>query len=258
MQQGNQQVNKQAAAVGRYIYAIMPDQGHCVLGNIGLDEGNVYSIGDGRVAAVVSDLAGRRIRPERRNLAAHQEVLKQLMRVVTPLPAAFGLLADSDAAILRILKDNRDAFLSQLARVSDGVEMGLRLNWDVANIFEYFVGVHAELRELRDDFFRDGGDLTQDQMITLGRSFAQLLEEDREDFTEQVEAVMRPCCAEIKRNKCRTEKEIMNIACLVRRGDVARFEQAVLHAARPFDNNFAFDINGPWAPHNFVEMDIKL
>lgn len=253
-----QEANKQAEVVGRYIYAIIPDQGRRSLGNIGLEESEVYTMGDGRVAAVVSDLASGRIRPQRRNMAAHQDVLKQLLRDLTPLPAAFGLVADDDAAITRILKDNRPAFLDQLARVDKSVEMGLRVSWDVPNIFEFFVGAHPELQELRDDFFRDGGNLTQDQMITLGRSFERLLEQDREDYTEQVESVMRGCCREVKRNKCRTEKEIMNLACLVSRDDSARFEQAVLQAARPFDNNYAFDFNGPWAPHNFVEMDIRL
>ncbi len=253
-----QQANRQTAAVGHYIYAIIPDSGVRRLGNIGLEETEVYTIGDGRVAAVVSDLANTRIRPQRRNMAAHQEVLKQLLRDTTPLPAAFGLVADDDAAIARILKDNRTAFLDQLQRVDNAVEMGLRLTWDVPNIFEYFVGAHPELQELRDDYFREGTTLTQDQMITLGRSFERLLEEDREKYTEQIEAVMRSCCRELKRNKCRTEKEVMNLACLVNRDDVGRFEQVVLQAARPFDNNYAFDFNGPWAPHNFVEMDIRL
>lgn len=257
-----QQANRQSAAVGRYIYAIIPDPGERRLGHlgghIGLDESEVYCIGDGRIAAVVSDLAGTRIRPQRRNLAAHQEVLKQLLGQTTPLPAAFGLLADDDQAIARILRDNREAFLEQLERVGDAVEMGLRMTWDVPNIFEYFVGVHPELKELRDDYFRDGSELTQDQMITLGRSFEQLLEQDREDYSEQVEAVLATCCRELKRNKCRTEKEIMHLACLVPRAALDRFEHVVLQAARPFDNNFAFDFNGPWAPHNFVEMDIKL
>jgi hypothetical protein len=252
------QANNQTAAVGRYIYAIIPDGGSSALGKIGLDESDVYTIGDGRVAAVVSDLTGGRVRPQRRNMAAHQEVLKQLLREVTPLPAAFGLLADDEAAIIRILEDNQTAFLDQLKRVDAGVEMGLRMAWDVPNIFEYFVGAHPELQELRDDFFRDGSNLTQDQMITLGRSFERLLGEDREQYTEQVESVMRSFCREIKQNKCRTEKEIMHLACLVDRSELARFEQAVLLAARPFDNNYAFDFNGPWAPHNFVEMDIHL
>jgi len=37
-----------------------------------------------------------------------------------------------------------------------------------------------------------------------------------------------------------------------------QLEEAVFQAARLFDNNYAFDLNGPWAPHNFVEMDLKL
>ena len=243
---------------GRYIYAIVPDQGTLQLGPIGLEGGEVYTLGDGKVAAVVSDLGGGRIRPQRRNMAAHQEVLKQLLRDTTLLPAAFGLVADDEVAIARILKDNRSGFLDQLARVANRVEMGLRMTWDVPNIFEYFIGVYPELQELRDDYFRDGANLTQEQMITLGRSFEQLLEQDREDYTDQVEAVMRSCCSEIKRNKVRGEKEIMNLACLVERGNIAAFEHAVLEAARPYDNNFAFDFNGPWAPHNFVELDIRL
>ncbi|RKT46118.1 GvpL/GvpF family gas vesicle protein [Thiocapsa rosea] len=253
-----QQAKRQDVAAGRYIYAIIPDRGDHSLGRIGLDESEVYTIGDGRVAAVVSDLSGGRIRPQRRNMAAHQEVLKQVLREVSPLPAAFGLMADDEAAIIRILKDNQDAFLNQLERVDGSLEMGLRMSWDVPNIFEYFVGAHPELQELRDDFFRDGSNLTQDQMITLGRSFERLLEQDREEYTEQVESVMRSCCREIKRNKCRTEKEVLHLACLVDRDAAGRFEQVVLQAARPFDNNYAFDFNGPWAPHNFVEMDIHV
>jgi hypothetical protein len=38
----------------------------------------------------------------------------------------------------------------------------------------------------------------------------------------------------------------------------ARFEDGVLEAAKLFDNNFLFDYNGPWAPHNFVDIELKL
>jgi hypothetical protein len=45
---------------------------------------------------------------------------------------------------------------------------------------------------------------------------------------------------------------------LVERSALAQFEGCVFQAAQQFDNNFAFDYNGPWAPHNFVEIDLKL
>jgi hypothetical protein len=50
----------------------------------------------------------------------------------------------------------------------------------------------------------------------------------------------------------------MNLACLVERPAMPQFESRVFEAAQQFDNNFAFDYNGPWAPHNFVEIDLKL
>jgi hypothetical protein len=37
-----------------------------------------------------------------------------------------------------------------------------------------------------------------------------------------------------------------------------QFEADVFEVAKQFDNNFALDYNGPWAPHNFVDVDLEL
>ncbi|MEK7385166.1 MAG: GvpL/GvpF family gas vesicle protein, partial [candidate division NC10 bacterium] len=63
---------------------------------------------------------------------------------------------------------------------------------------------------------------------------------------------------EIKRNKPRTEREAANLACLVGRDGREQFEAAVFEAAKLFDNSYAFDYNGPWAPHNFVDLTLDL
>ena len=49
----------------------------------------------------------------------------------------------------------------------------------------------------------------------------------------------------------------MNLACLVDRDAVEKLEDGVFKAASLFDDNFAFDYNGPWAPHNFVDLEVK-
>src|SRR5207253_2672636 len=113
-----EQQPRAATARGRYLYAII-DGGENTqpLGFTGLDGGEVYALGDEQVAAVVSDLPDRRVRPERRRLAAHHDVLKRLMADRAVLPMAFGLIADSPEAVRRILRLNRDAFDEQLERV---------------------------------------------------------------------------------------------------------------------------------------------
>jgi hypothetical protein len=241
-----------------YLYAVITDDRGRKYGDFGIDGSEVYSIPGGQVAAVVSNLGVERVRPERSHLAAHQEVLKRLMGETTPLPMSFGILADSPQAVRNLLSRNQRALLEQLRRVAGKVEMGVRVTWDVPNIFEYFVNTHPELRRARDEFLAGPREPTQEDKIEVGRMFDHLLKEDRETYTDTVETVLEPHCAEIEQRKCRTEREIMNLACLVERPAMPQFERSVFQAAQQFDNNFAFDYNGPWAPHNFVEIDLRL
>jgi len=244
---------------GKYLYAViaMADSERIGLDVQGIDQGKVYTIPTGEVAAVVSDVPNTKLRPERRHLAAHQGVLRRLMETTTPLPMAFGIIADNPAAVKKILSTNRQAFLEHLHRVEGKVEMGVRVTWDVPNIFEYFVITHPELKALRDRFFGSHREPSQEQKIEIGRTFDRLLNEDREAYAEQVSEILSSHCFEIKENKCTRESEVMNLACLVGRQGQTRFEEGIFEAANLFDDSFAFDFNGPWAPHNFVALDLK-
>jgi len=249
---------QKAGQRGKYLYAITAGKDDCVFGPFGIDGGLVYSISDGQVAAVVSDFSNAKIRPERRHLAAHQEVLKKLMEEATPLPMSFGIIAQGPKAIRKILSLHQKSFIEKLNHVAGRVEMGLRVTWDVQNIFEYFVLTHGELRAARDRYLGSHREPSQEDKIEVGRMFDRILKEDREAYAEQVEEVLSDCCVEIRRNTPRNEREVINLACLVERDGQAQFEKGIFNAARLFDNNFAFDYNGPWAPHNFVDVALDL
>lgn len=246
------------AGTRKYLYAVIPGISDRSYGFFGINGSTVYSISRGRVAAVVSDLSNGKIRPERRHLAIHQQVLQRLLQETTPLPISFGIIAESPRAVQGILAKNQEAFLEQLERVAGKVEMGLRVTWDVPNIFEYFVNTHPELKAARDRFLGSHREATPEEKIEIGRFFDRILQEDRDAYAEQVETVLSPCCFEVKRNKCRDEREVMNLACLVGNQAQAEFEAGVFEAARLFNNSFAFDYSGPWAPHNFVEVNLAL
>jgi gas vesicle protein GvpL/GvpF len=247
-----------ASYTGKYIYAVVPARPGRKLDFVGIDERPVEAIERAGIASVVSDLAAERIRPERRHLAAHRAVLAKLIEQEDAvLPMRFGAIASGPAEIGRLIARKRELFARQLRRVAGKVEMGLRGMWDVPNIFQYFVSVHAELRELRDSLFHNTARASQDERIELGRTFERLLNEDREAHTRLAEEVLAAHCVEIRRNRVREEKEIMNLACLVEKDRREDFERGVLEAAQRFDNNFAFDYNGPWAPHAFAEVNLK-
>lgn len=242
---------------GKYLYAIMTGSGERIFDFAGIEGASVYSISDGRIGAIVSDVSNKKVRPERRHIGAHQQVLKRLMEESTVLPVSFGIIADGYKAIRKILSRYQEVLLIQLEHVNGKVEMGLRVTCDVLNIFEYFVNTHRELRVARDRLLGSYREPTQENKIEIGRMFDRILNEDREAYTEKVEKILSRYCFEIKRSRCRNEREIMNLACLVSREGQREFEHGVVETARLFDNNFAFDYNGPWAPHNFVEIDLK-
>ena len=247
-----------ALATGKYIYAVVRARAARHFHFAGINDCAVETIERDGIALVVSDLAAEKIRPERRHLAAHRTVLSKLVEQTDGvLPMRFGAIASGTAEISRLLARNYEIFFRQLHHVAGKVEMGLRVVWDVPNIFEYFVSIHPELREIRDSLFRTTGRPSQDERIELGRTFELLLNQDRQAHTLLVEEVLAAHCAEIRRNPVRQEKEIMNLACLIEKDRREDFEAEVLQAAQRFDNNFAFDYNGPWAPHAFAEINLR-
>lgn len=243
---------------GHYIYAITDAAIDHVYKMRGIDASEVRFVSEGAVAAVVSDCTRQRLRPERAHLAAHTEVLKQLMAENTVLPMAFGTVADGEKELRRMLVRNQKDFVRELTRVRGKFEMGLRVVWDVPNIFEYFVDIHPDLRDARDRLIGKNREPRQEDKIELGQMFDQILNEERETQIVRIEEAMSPYCFEIKRSTPKNMNEVVSLNFLIGREKQKEFEDAVFIAANLFDNNYSFDINGPWAPYNFVEMNLKL
>ena len=243
--------------IGEYLYAIAHTRSLADFAELGIDGAPVRLVREGELAALVSPIMRSRIRPERRNLGIHNSILKRAMQDASILPVAFGVIASDETALRTALRKNRTALLAQLSQVEGKLEMGLRVVWDVPNLFEYFVNMRPELRAAR-DASSGPQNARRDEMIELGRLFAELLNEERDRHYERVAEVLTRHGVELKRNPTRNERDVLTLACLIPRTAQAEFEQAVTEAAAGFDSSFTFDFNGPWAPHNFVELNLRL
>jgi len=109
---------------GKYLYAIRLGKEERRYGPLGIDGAEVYTLAAGEVAAVVSDRSRGKVRPERRHLASHQQVLKCLSEEESVLPISFGTIAENELAVHALLAENRESLLAQLQRVAGRVEMG--------------------------------------------------------------------------------------------------------------------------------------
>lgn len=246
----------EAIPMRKYIYAIIDAVEEKAYELKGLNDAGVHTISNGSIAAVVSDLSDKRVRPERKNLAAHNAIIKQFMNQESALlPVAFGTLARNRKAVFDTLEKNRATLIPHLDEVRGKVEMGLHVTLDVPNIFEYMLNSQPELAAMRDRVYGKQHGPSQMDQIELGSLFDRLLNKDRERYTAAVMQALEPYCSDIKQNPPR-EGEVVHLACLVERDAMGKFESAIFEAANLFDNNFSFDFNGPWAAHNFVEVHL--
>lgn len=224
----------------------------------GLESAAVYAIDQDGLRAVVSDTLSTRLRPERRNITAHQAVLHALTEEGTVLPMRFGVIARNAEAVQKLLAANQQDIKEHFTRLNGRVEMGLRVSWDVSNIYEYFVARHPILSETRDEIWSNNPSTKnqRDEKIRLGNLYEALRTADRKESTEKVKEVLFDYCEDIIENPLKKEKDVMNLACLVERQRLDEFARGVFEASKLFDNVYLFDYTGPWAPHNFVTLDL--
>ena len=241
----------------KILYALCAANGEAPVYKVkGLEAAAVYAIDNGGLRAVVSDTLSPRVRPERRNITAHQTVLHFLMEQETVMPMRFGVIARNADAIKKLLETNHKSVKEHFERLKGRVEMGLRVIWDTSNIYEYFVATHPVLREARDEVWSKSNNAVRDQKVELGRLYESLRAADRKECTEKVKDVLMDYCEDIVENPVKREKDVMNLACLVDRKRMDDFAKGVFQASKLFDNVYLFDYTGPWAPHNFVTLDL--
>jgi hypothetical protein len=250
------------ANTGCYLYGLIRASEDREFGDIGLEHegkpGRVSTLREGSIAAVVTPYAGRgKILPLRKNLEPHNRVIRELMRTVTIVPMTFGHVAKSEEEIRKMLRRNRADIQAQLERVDGKVEMGLKIVWGVDNIFEHFVSIDPELKARRDEIFGRSSNPSQSEKIELGRMFEQRLAQEREEQTEAVLELLQPSAAEVKVNPARSEKMVMDLAFLVTRTGIKQLEERVYQVAESFPAEYVFDVSGPWAPFNFIELDLQ-
>ena len=247
-----------AVETGLYLYGIIDARDGLDVSTRGIDGGDIETIEADGIAAVVTRVSRQKIRPQRANLAAHNNLLRSLVEHQGVIPCAFGMVASSEEQLQDVLRANRDKLLGLLTRLRGKVEMSLSVYWNTSNIFEFFVGTNQELKQMRDRVFRSGREPSLEERLELGKTFEAQLQQCRERHTQQVIDTLSPYCADIRAVDPGSEQMIMKLVCLVPKDQEGRFEQGIQEAARRFDDHYNFKYSGPWAPFDFVDITLDL
>jgi hypothetical protein len=246
-----------------YLYGIVRQADAAAMGAIGLEvagrPADVYPIVEGDVGVMVSAFPAKgRVLPVRKNLDAHNKVLRELTKVPGGvLPLRFGHVVPGERDVRRLLVQRRLDILRELATLDGKTEMALAVSWDVENVFAYFATQHKDLGAMRDEMFADGREPSRNERVELGHAFAGRLDDDRARYRQQVIEALDRFVVDVREDRPRAEKQVVNLALLVERSRLSELDTAIQEIAAGFPDAFLFKYTGPFAPFHFVGLEIE-
>lgn len=203
----------------------------------------------GELAAVVSD-APENLRPKRRDLLAHQNVLSEAGADGCVLPMRFGSVAPDDDTVTGVLTDRAEHYKERLRTLDGKVEYNVKATHDEEAVLHRVMSDNPEIRSVTEANRQAGGG-SYEQRLRLGEMVVAAVKAREADDANEVRQTLEPVAEAISVGP-ESSGWLANVSFLVERDSAASFLEAVdqLRKSHP---HLDLRINGPLPPYSFVE-----
>ncbi|MEV5438609.1 GvpL/GvpF family gas vesicle protein [Streptomyces sp. NPDC052682] len=219
------------------------------LGGIGAPPRPVRVLRQGELAALVSD-APDQMRPKRRDLLAHQQVLAEAGAGGVVLPMRFGSAAADDDTVTAVLAERAEHFLERLRALDGTAEYNIKANHKEEAVLRLIMADHDDIRSLA-QANREAGGGTQEQKIRLGEMIAAAVQARETADAELLRQALEPRAEAVSAGPQSTGW-LANLSFLVDRGSAEQFLAAVEELRRQHPH-LDLRVNGPLPPYSFVD-----
>lgn len=219
-------------------------------------EGHAVELAEcGELAALVSDASEVPVKASRRNLTAHSRVLGEVAAERCVLPMQFGVvMPNRDAVRDELLAAHHEALTAQLAAFEPYVELDVRVLCPEDALLRSVLSTRRDIAELRAALGDRPADATYYERIRLGELVAQAVADRRQAIHERTVAALEPLAAATETGEPLHEQMLANVAFLVRRDELTKFDDAVDRLGDDLGEAVRISYMGPLAPHHFVDL----
>ncbi|MDL5204726.1 GvpL/GvpF family gas vesicle protein [Streptomyces sp. ALI-76-A] len=204
---------------------------------------------EGGLAAVVSD-APEGLRPKRKDLLAHQNVLSEVGAEGCILPMRFGSVAPDDGTVTGVLAERADHYQERLRTLDGKVEYNVKATHDEEAVLHRVMSENPEIRALTEANRQAGGG-SYEQKLQLGEMVVAAVKAREAEDSGEVQRALEPLADAISVGP-ESSGWLANVSFLVGRDSAAEFLNAVeeIRKDRP---HLDLRVNGPLPPYSFVD-----
>ena len=237
---------------GKLFYAVILSNKECNFGPTGLDNKQVYSIHYEDIGALVSDYPRvDSIKLLRKNLLPYHQIVKEASEHFTTIPAKFGQIARDAGEVSIALRKSYRAIREGLNRLDNKMEMGLKVSWNVDDVFQYFLKKDDKLKLLRDRHMNSNKTPNRRDLIDFGSYFHSRMDEARKQITKEILAALPPGEARIE--DVNDDFMVTNATLLVTKDLRSDLENAMDTLGKKMGDEYSLKLEGPWPPFSFVD-----
>ncbi|KND40023.1 GvpL/GvpF family gas vesicle protein [Streptomyces stelliscabiei] len=219
------------------------------MGGVGDPARPVRILKEGELAAIVSE-APEGLRPKRKDLLAHQNVLSEAGAGGSLLPMRFGSVAPDDASVTAVLAERAKHYLERLGALDGKVEYNVKASHDEEAVLHRVMGENPELRAMTEANRQAGGGTYEDR-LRLGEMVVAAVQAREAEDAAELRRTLEPAAADVSAGPDSTGW-LANLSFLVDRESSAAFVDAV-EEVRKSHPHLEVRVNGPLPPYSFVE-----
>jgi hypothetical protein len=205
---------------------------------------------EGGLAALVSD-APEGLRPKRKELLAHSNVLAEAGANGCVLPMRFGSVAPDDDTVTSVLAERAEHYLERLRALDGKVEYNVKATHSEEAVLHRVLSGNPEIRALTEANRKAGGG-SYEERLRLGEMVAAAVKAQESEDATDVRHTLEPAADAVSVGPESTGW-LANVSFLVDRDGTEVFLTAV-EQLRKGHPHLDVRVNGPLPPYSFVEL----
>jgi hypothetical protein len=241
---------------GLYIYCIADistNNFSAGKGAIENEEGDVFTINYRDISAVVSEAEIKQYRPTRKNNLAHEMNIEMIMKNNNVLPFRFGIVANNENEIIKLLKEKYDSFSRLLKSISNRIEIGVKVSYPNMNEVLSFIGeTNPSIVQLKKEKRNIAGN--QNMIIDVGKIIEQELNEISIKYKDSIYDILSKFATKSVISENISQEMILNASFLIEKEKENDFESLVHKLDQENEGKLNFKYAGPFPPYSFVKL----
>jgi len=238
--------------VSTYVYGITAKSHPALpkdMGGVGDPPLPVRVLEAGELAAIVSD-APEGLRPKRKDLLAHQNVLAEAGAAGVVLPMRFGSVAPDDDTVTGVLADRAEHYKERLQALDGKVEYNVKATHQEEAVLHRVMSENPEIRAMSDANRQAGGG-SYEQRLRLGEMVVAAVKDREAEDASELQRALEPVAADVSAGP-ESSGWLVNLSFLVDRDSAESF-LAEVEQVRKGHPHIELRVNGPLPPYSFVE-----